>query len=160
MRVKALRAGIALLILSLAAPAMAVEPDEVMQDPALEARARMISKELRCLVCQNQSIDDSDAALARDLRILVRQRLAAGDTDFEAKNFIVARYGDFVLLKPPFKATTYALWFGPPVILVIAALGAGVYLRRRRPGPAPEAALTADERRRLGEILGGDKDSG
>ena len=154
MRGKALGAGIAALMLAVAVavPAMAVEPDEVMKDPALEARARNISKELRCLVCQNQSIDDSNAGLARDLRILLRQRLAAGDTDQQAKGFLVARYGDFVLLKPPLKPATYALWFGPLVIFVIAALGAAVYLRRRRPGAAV-TALTAIERKRLDEIL-------
>ena len=154
MRGKALGAGIAALMLAVAvaAPAMAVEPDEVMKDPALEARARIISKELRCLVCQNQSIDDSDAGLARDLRILLRQRLAAGDTDQQAKGFLVARYGDFVLLKPPLKPATYALWFGPLVIFVIAAFGAAVYLRRRRPGAAV-TALTEDERKRLDDIL-------
>lgn len=163
MRGKALRAGVAALMLAVAAqgaPTWAVEPDEVMADPALEARARIISKELRCLVCQNQSIDDSDAGLARDLRILLRQRLAAGDTDQQAKGYLVARYGDFVLLKPPMKPSTYALWFGPLVIFIIGALGVVVYLRRRRPGRGAVTALTATERKRLDEILGRDGDAG
>ena len=105
-----------LLVLS-AAPAAAVEPDEILADAALEARARDISKELRCLVCQNQSIDDSNAKLARDLRLLVRERITKGDSNRQVIAYIVARYGDFVLLKPPFKATTWALWLGPPLIL-------------------------------------------
>ncbi len=163
MKALAIHAGIAALMLAVAAqgaPTWAVEPDEIMADPVLEARARVISKELRCLVCQNQSIDDSDAGLARDLRILLRQRLTAGDTDQQAKSFLVARYGDFVLLKPPLKPATYVLWFGPLVIFVIAALGAVVYLRRRRPGRVAETALDADERKRLDEILERDGDAG
>ena len=112
-----MKALVAALLL-LAAPAFAVEPGEMLADPALEARAREISKELRCLVCQNQSIDDSDATLARDLRIVVRERLTAGDTDSETVAFIVDRYGDFVLLRPPFKASTLILWIGPALILV------------------------------------------
>ncbi len=163
MRAKLPHAAIAALMLAVAmaapiVPVMAVNPDEVLADPALEARARVISKGLRCLVCQNQSIDDSDAGLARDLRILLRQRLAAGDSDQQAKDFLVARYGDFVLLKPPLKPTTYALWFGPGVIFIIAALGAVVYLRRRRPAAAV-TALTADERKRLDEIFSRDGDA-
>ena len=105
------------LVLCLAAvSAGAVNPDEMLDDPALEARAREISKGLRCLVCQNQSIDDSDADLARDLRVLVRERLAAGDSDGQVIGYVVSRYGDFVLMRPPFKAATYALWLGPALI--------------------------------------------
>lgn len=109
----------------------AVEPDEILADPALEARAREIGKELRCLVCQNQSIDDSDAELARDLRVLVRERLTAGDDDQEVIGYVVSRYGDFVLLKPPFKMSTYALWLGPGVIAGIAVIAVIAFYRRR-----------------------------
>ena len=134
--------------------ALALQPDEVLDDAALEARARQISKELRCLVCQNQSIDDSDADLARDLRILVRERLLAGDSDQEVIGFIVARYGDFVLLRPPMKPKTYGLWFGPAVILALGLAGAALYLARRRrataAGPEP---LSPAERERLRNVL-------
>ncbi len=154
------RLAAALLTLALAspaAPALAVEPDEILDDPVLEARARDISAGLRCLVCQNESIDASSAELARDLRILVRERLVAGDSDDEVRDFMVARYGDFVLLKPPVKPETYLLWFGPGVILVLASLGAGLYLRRRRmtAGTAATAApaLNAEERARLERLL-------
>ncbi|MDX2027390.1 MAG: cytochrome c-type biogenesis protein [Alphaproteobacteria bacterium] len=113
--------------------AHAVQPDEMLKDPALEARARVISKDMRCLVCQNQSIDDSDAPLARDLRVLLRQRLTAGDTDAQARAHIVQRYGDYVLLTPPFKPATSLLWLGPGFFLLIA-LGAmiGFYRKGRR----------------------------
>ena len=109
------------ILLALAAtllglPAQAVEPDEILGDPALEARARDISRELRCVVCQNQSIDDSHAGIARDLRILVRERLIAGDSDDAVRDYVVARYGDYVLLDPPFKPQTWLLWFGPPLM--------------------------------------------
>src|SRR6187397_3078929 len=99
------------------APAFAVQPDEVLSDPALEARARVLSQELRCLVCQNQSIDDSDALLARDLRLLLRERLKSGDSDQQVLDFLVARYGEFVLLRPPFTWHTLALWLAPPLLL-------------------------------------------
>jgi cytochrome c-type biogenesis protein CcmH len=138
--------------------AYAVEPGEVLKDQALEKRARAISKRLRCLVCQNQSIDDSDAGLARDLRILVRERLTAGDSDEAVVNFIVARYGDFVLLRPPVKPATFALWFGPLIILMIAGFGVVVFLRRRRPERAGAAAkpLNAAEKKRLDALLAQD----
>jgi cytochrome c-type biogenesis protein CcmH len=116
----------------IAMTAAGVEPGEMLADPVLETRARDISKNLRCLVCQNQSIDDSNAALARDLRIIVRERLAAGDSDTEVIDYVVARYGDFVLLKPPLKPVTYALWFGPVAIALAAAAAAAAFLRRRR----------------------------
>ncbi len=122
------------LAVALAVPAGAVQPGEMLADPALEGRAREISKELRCLVCQNQSIDDSDAELAHDLRILVRERVAAGDSDGEVVDYVVSRYGDFVLLRPPFKVATYALWLGPAVILVIGLVAVAVYYRRRGAG--------------------------
>jgi cytochrome c-type biogenesis protein CcmH len=146
----------AALFLGLAAPAFAVQPDEVLKDPAMEARAREICKELRCLVCQNQSIDDSNAPLARDLRVLVRERLVAGDDDTGVLSYITARYGDYVLLRPPFKASTYVLWIGPVIILLLGALGAALFLRgRNRPVTAgdTEAPLTPEERKRLDKLL-------
>jgi cytochrome c-type biogenesis protein CcmH len=149
----ALRLLLLALLLAAAAPSHAVQPDEMLADPALEARARDISREIRCLVCQNQSIDDSDAELARDLRIIVRERLTAGDSDGEVRQFLVDRYGDFVLLKPPVKPATYLLWFGPPVLFVVAALMVGWRLRRRRGQLVAPAQLTAEERRRLDAIL-------
>lgn len=129
----------------------ALQPDEILDDPALETRARAISKELRCLVCQNQSIDDSDAPLARDLRILVRQRLVAGDSNEEVIDFVVARYGDFVLLKPPFDARTILLWLTP--VLVLAAGGAVVYLAWRRRTLAAPLPLSPEEERRITRLL-------
>ncbi|MEX2455467.1 MAG: cytochrome c-type biogenesis protein [Rhodospirillaceae bacterium] len=143
-----------LLLLALVPPVFAIEPDEILSDPALEARARTIGKELRCLVCQNQSIDDSDAPLARDLRILVRDRLVAGDSDREAVQFVVERYGDFVLLRPPFKPSTYALWIGPVLILGAGAGGLVLWHRRRREAlAAPAAPLTEAEKARLTDLL-------
>lgn len=146
------------LVLCLAAvSAGAVNPDEMLDDPALEARAREISKGLRCLVCQNQSIDDSDADLARDLRVLVRERLVAGDSDGQVIDYVVSRYGDFVLMRPPFKATTYALWLGPALIGGLGILAMVAFYRRRtaaaagvRAAPPP---LTEDEKRRLETLL-------
>lgn len=135
-------------------PAAAVQPDEVLQDPALEARARDISKHLRCLVCQNQSIDDSDADLARDLRIIVRERLKAGESDDRVIAYITARYGDFVLLKPPFRPATWLLWLGPAAVLLLGAAGIVVTMRRRRATPeAPPPDLSDAERHRLADLL-------
>jgi cytochrome c-type biogenesis protein CcmH len=134
-------------------PALAVQPDEILPDPALEARARALSSELRCMVCQNQSIDDSDAPLARDLRILVRERLKAGDSDDKVLDFLTARYGEFVLLKPRFSVRTALLWLAPLAILLAGAAALVVALRRRRiVSPALPEPLTADERRRLDEL--------
>jgi cytochrome c-type biogenesis protein CcmH len=145
-----LRLVLAALLLC-ASQAYAVTPDEMLSDPRLEARARVIGKELRCLQCQNQSIDDSDAPLAHDLRLVVRQRLSAGDSDAEVKQYVVARYGTYVLLKPPFDPETYLLWFGP--LLLLAAGGAAVFhFYRRR--PAPLAPLSEDERARLDTLEG------
>lgn len=136
-----------------ALPALAVNPDEMLADPALEARARAISSELRCMVCQNQSIDDSNAELAKDLRVLVRERLKRGDTDQEVFDYLVSRYGEFVLLKPRFSAKTLILWGAPAAliavggtVLLVAALG-----RRRR--PAEPQALTPEEEARLKDLL-------
>ncbi|OHC75312.1 MAG: hypothetical protein A3G18_02630 [Rhodospirillales bacterium RIFCSPLOWO2_12_FULL_58_28] len=152
-----------LLTLALFLAAMnagAVDPGEVLSDPVMEARARDISKGLRCLVCQNQSIDDSDATLAKDLRILVRERLVAGDTNERVIEYVVSRYGDFVLLKPPLKSYTLALWLGPILIAVLGILAVVVYFRRRlgvvagsEENPAP---LSDDEKRRLHALLDGD----
>jgi cytochrome c-type biogenesis protein CcmH len=132
-------------------PAGAVQPDEVLKDPRLEERARHISADLRCLVCQNQSIDDSDAPLAKDLRVLVRERLVAGDTDAGVRDFIVQRYGEFVLLKPVFGLHTALLWLAPILVFTAGAFGALRALRRRR--TVPSAALTAEERSALDELL-------
>ena len=142
----------ALLLLSLGAPALAVQPSEMLADPALEARARDLSAGLRCMVCQNQSIDDSDADLARDLRVLVRERIAAGESDEEVIDYVVSRYGEFVLLQPRFSVRNALLWATPVLLL---ALGGSFLLvhasRRRRAGPAP---LSAEEEARLKDILG------
>ncbi|THD61362.1 cytochrome c-type biogenesis protein [Phenylobacterium sp.] len=136
--------------LALAAPAFAVTPDEQLRDPKLEARARALSQELRCLVCQNQSIDDSTAPLAHDLRVILRERLAAGDSDRQAVDYLVARYGDFVLLKPPFQPDTWALWLGPLAVLLAGGAGAAIYLRARaRAGEAPLSAAEEAEAARL-----------
>ena len=143
----------ALLVLMLCTHvALAVEPSEMLSDPALEARARTISRELRCVVCQNQSIDDSQAEVAHDMRRAVRERLVAGDTDRQVIDFMVARYGDFVLLDPPFRPATLVLWLGAPAALLIAAVGLWLAARRRQ-APAGPAALSDDERARLDELL-------
>ena len=142
------------LFVSLAAlPAKAVEPDEVLQDPALEARARQISEGLRCLVCQNQSIDDSAAPLAKDLRLLVRERLKAGDTDQQIEDFVVARYGEFVLLKPRFEPHTLLLWFATPMVFIVALLIVTLAYRRRSAAAAQPAPLSKAEERRLKRLL-------
>jgi cytochrome c-type biogenesis protein CcmH len=143
-----------LVLMALGGVARAVEPGERLADPALEARARAIGSELRCLVCQNESIEDSNADLAHDLRVLLRQRIAAGDTDQQAIDFIVQRYGQFVLLKPRLEPATYALWFGPPAVLVLAVIAIGLNLRRRRgQAEARLAPLDDAERQRLAKLL-------
>jgi cytochrome c-type biogenesis protein CcmH len=141
-----------LLFLMSAAPAFAVNPDEVLKDPALEARARELSAQLRCMVCQNQSIDDSNADLAKDLRLLVRERLTAGDSDDEVIEYLVSRYGEFVLLKPRLSEHTILLW-GMPAAL--AAIGAGVVLMqlRRKRISSPTQDLSDDEQRKLDALL-------
>ena len=140
------------------AAALAVEPDEMLDDPVLEARAREISTGLRCLVCQNQSIDESNAQLAKDLRVLVRERLVEGDSDEQVFDYVVSRYGDFVLLKPPMKPSTYLLWFGPVLIVALGIFALVAIFRRRGAvvvaveslGPA---ALNDDEKNRLAALL-------
>ena len=140
---RAFLAALALLLM-LQAPALAVEPGEMLPDPALEQRAQDISKHLRCVVCQNQTIDDSDAPLAHDMRLLVRERLLAGDSNEEAIDYIVARYGNFVLLRPPFQANTLALWIAPFAVLGLALAGLFMQMRGRiAPAPRP---LTEEER--------------
>jgi cytochrome c-type biogenesis protein CcmH len=148
--VKALLALLAFLLLVPAA--LAVEPSERLSDPALEARARALSTELRCLVCQNETIDESGAPLAHDLRVLLRERIAAGDTDAQAVKFLTDRYGDFVLLRPPVEPATYLLWFGPIIVLLLAGSGALLYLRQRK-AAAPVAPLSAAERQRIERLL-------
>jgi cytochrome c-type biogenesis protein CcmH len=147
------RAIALLLALLLASPALAVEPTEVLKDPTLEARARGIGQALRCVVCQNQSIDDSSAEVARDMRRAVRERLVAGDSDPQVFDYMVARYGDYVLLKPPFKAGTWLLWLGAPLILLIAASAIMLTALRRR-ATAPLPPLSDEERERLKSLLG------
>ncbi|WP_414471680.1 cytochrome c-type biogenesis protein [Microvirga sp. M2] len=144
-----------LALLTAVGPAFAVQPDEVLKDPALEKRARDISSGLRCLVCQNQSIDDSDAQLARDLRLLVRERLVAGDDDRQVQDFLVQRYGEFVLLKPTFSAHNMLLWLTPVLVLVLGAAGACVAALRRRPQGAQ--TLNEEERKALEALLSRDR---
>jgi len=137
--------------------ARAVNPDEMLADPALEHRARVISRDLRCLVCQNQSIDDSDAGLAKDLRVLVRERLKAGDSNEQVIDYVVARYGDFVLLKPPVKGSTLVLWAGPAVVALFGILALILFYRRRRAAtPVAAQPLSPEERARLNKLLEGD----
>jgi len=149
--------AIAFILTVMALPAAhAVLPDEVMSDPVKEERARNLSKELRCMVCQNQSIDDSEAPLARDLRLLVRERIAAGDSDAQVIDFLVARYGEFVLLKPRFERQTWLLWLVTPVALSGGALVLWIYARRRPRGGTDSAALSPDEEARLAELVASD----
>ncbi len=143
-----------MILALIAAPVWAVQPDEILDDPVLEERARDLSKDLRCLVCRNESIDDSNAELARDLRILVRERLVAGNTDEEAMEFIVSRYGEYVLLKPRAGGTNMVLYLAGPVMLILALGTAALYLRRRQSAPkTAEAGLDAEEQARLKKIL-------
>lgn len=143
---------IVLLILLLAGPALAVEPSEMLDDPALEARARAISKELRCVVCQNENIDDSNAGIASDIRILLRERITAGDSDSEAMQYIVDRYGEYVLLKPRFSGENLILWLAGPMLLLLGGVGALVFIKKHAKAP-PEAGLSEDEQEKLARIL-------
>ena len=149
-----IHAALALMLALAPLPALAVQPDEVLEDPVLEQRARDLSQNLRCLVCQNENIDDSDAALARDLRLLVRERLVAGDSDAEAVAYLVDRYGEFVLLRPTTGGWNWLLWAAGPILLLLALAGAGVYLRGRSRGANPEEQrLTPEEEARLQRLL-------
>ena len=145
------------LFAALAGPALAVQPDEVMKDPALEARARSLSAELRCLVCQNQSIDDSDAPLARDIRLFIRERIGQGESNDAVRAYLVSRYGDFILLKPPFKPETLLLWLSPVLVLGVG-LAAALFAHRRAPRATPR--LSAEEEARLAALTNGDASSG
>jgi Uncharacterized protein involved in biosynthesis of c-type cytochromes len=157
-----MRAILLVLILLLAAPlagppALAVQPDEMLDDPALEARAREITKGLRCLVCRNESIDDSNAGFAKTMRLLVRERVAAGDTNDETLDYVVARYGEYVLLQPRFTLANALIWLSGPILFVLGGMLAWRYVKARekaavgRAGPAP---LTEEERRRLADLTG------
>ena len=144
-----------LLALALAGPVFAVQPDEILPDPALEARARSITKELRCVVCQSESIDDSNAEIARDLRLLVRERIVAGDSDAEVIAFVVDRYGEFVLLRPPFNARNAVLWLAGPLLLLAGAGLAFAFIRRKAAAPEPaRPPLTSEEEARLRDLTG------
>jgi cytochrome c-type biogenesis protein CcmH len=144
------------VVAALMSPARAVQPDEIMADPAKEARARELSRELRCMVCQNQSIDDSEAPLARDLRLLVRERIASGDSDAQVIDFLVARYGEFVLLKPRLERQTLLLWAVPPLVLVVGGLALWIEARRRRTHAGAQPPLTPEEKARLARLLAGE----
>jgi len=149
-----LRLVLLVVFAALAAPSFAVQPDELMKDPALEARARALSAELRCMVCQNQSIDDSDAPLARDIRILIRQRIGEGESNDAVRSYLVSRYGDFILLKPPLKLETLLLWLSAP--LTLCAGLAAVFLARRRT-PAATQDLSAEEEAQLAALTGDER---
>lgn len=145
---------LALALMLAAAPALAVTPDEVLDDPVLEERARAISAELRCMVCRNESIDESDADLARDMRLLVRERLLAGDSDAEVIDFIVERYGEFALLRPTADGANLILWIaGPAMLLLALGIGGGYVWSRRRAPAKSEEALSAEEQARLEDLL-------
>jgi len=154
--IRVLRGIMVALLCFVGTPALAVQPDEILTDPALETRARDLSRELRCMVCQNQSIDDSDAPLARDLRLLVRDRLKAGDSDRQVLDFLTARYGQFVLLKPRFGWDTALLWLAPVAVLLLGIMGFVPLLRRRNrtAGNADEPPLSEAEQARVTELLG------
>src|SRR5689334_19233708 len=157
---KRILAAACLLAVIGSAPARAVLPDEVMHDPVKEARARDLSRELRCMVCQNQSIDDSEAPLARDLRLLVRERIAAGDSDNQVIDFLVARYGQFVLLKPRFEQQTFVLWLLPPLLLIGGGLTLWLQARRRARRNSEAAGLSAEEEARIAALMSSDASPG
>ena len=148
-----MRAVIAALMIALCVPAFAVQPDEVLDDPALEARARSLSEGLRCPVCRNESIDESNAGIARDLRLLLRERLVAGDSDDEAMQFLVDRYGDYILLSPRVEGANILLWLAAPIMLLLAG-GVAIVSVRGRNSVRPQDALSDEEQSRLAEILG------
>ncbi|HWV54042.1 cytochrome c-type biogenesis protein [Pseudorhodoplanes sp.] len=157
---RALGLALAMIVALHAAPGYAVQPDEILPDAKLEERARNLSRELRCMVCQNQSIDDSDAPLARDLRLLVRERLTAGDSDRQVLDFLTSRYGDFVLLNPPMNAKTILLWVMPAGLLVVGGIVLVLAMRRRSAVPAdsgaPVSPLSAEEERKIAALLDSD----
>jgi cytochrome c-type biogenesis protein CcmH len=146
-------AAIALMLVTISSSSLAVQPEEMLKDPKLEARARELSRELRCMVCQNQSIDESEAPLARDLRLLVRERLTKGDTNQQVLDFLVSRYGEFVLLKPPLESRTLILWARPPTALLAGAIGLFFAMRRRRTDGLEAATLSIEERRKLATLV-------
>lgn len=147
---------LSLLLIGLAPlPALAVNPDEMLKDPALEQRARELSAQLRCMVCQNQSIDDSNAELAKDLRLLVRERISKGDSDQQVIDYLVSRYGEFVLLKPRFTEKTLALWIMPAALFVVGLVAIFFYSRRSRRSSTDEPLLTDEEKARLEKMLSG-----
>lgn len=151
------------LAFSLARVASAIEPDEILSDPVLETRAREVSKQLRCVVCQNQSIDDSNAELARDMRLLVRDRILAGDSNQDVLDYMVDRYGDYVLLKPPFKTSTLVLWLGPAALVVLGIFALGFYYRKPGSGKSStgpnQTPLSDDERAKLDRVLSDNKNT-
>ncbi len=151
---RSLRFVLLLVVLLAPTASFAVRPDEMLKNPALEARARTLSEELRCMVCQNQSIDDSEAPLAHDLRVLVRQRLEAGDSDRQVLDYLTARYGDFVLLKPPLKSYTLLLWGLPPLALLAGLGGVILMARRRKTVPLQPEALSREEQAKLATLVG------
>jgi len=153
-----MRSLIVVLVLLFTVPAFAVEPEEVLDDPALEARARILSLDVRCVVCQNQSIDDSPAQIAADMRRAIRERLVAGDDNDQVLTYLVDRYGDYVLLRPPFRPATYLLWFGPGIVLLIGVIGVAWGLRRRSGKPEPDP-LTPEERAAVDRLLNRPVDS-
>jgi cytochrome c-type biogenesis protein CcmH len=157
MIMRLLRLAAFIVVALVSASSFAVEPDEVMKDPVLETRARALSAELRCLVCQNQSIDDSEAPLARDIRILIRQRIASGESSDAVRAYLVSRYGDFILLKPPFKPETLLLWLSPALTLCAGAV-AVLLARRRTPRATP--ALSVEEEARVAALTNGDAAGG
>ncbi|CAA7617157.1 cytochrome c-type biogenesis protein [Magnetospirillum sp. UT-4] len=136
-----------------AGPAIAADPSEMLKDPALESRAQHLGKELRCLVCQSESIEDSNADLARDLRVIVRERIQSGESDDQVMQYVVDRYGDYVLLRPPFKASTLVLWVGPFALLLAGLAAAAAFYRRRTNAAPPPPPLSAEEKRRLEALL-------
>jgi cytochrome c-type biogenesis protein CcmH len=145
-----------LLLMLLSVPSFAIQPDEKLGDPALEERARALSQIVRCVVCQNESIDSSEATIARDLRLLIRERLLAGDSDQQVLDYLVARYGSFILLEPPFDPSTWLLWGAPLLVLLLGAALLAATLRRRRKADEP-APLSSEEQRRLDELLRDDR---
>lgn len=148
-----MRRVLALLVLLVCTPVAAVQPDEILADPALEARARALSSLLRCPVCQGESIDDSNATIARDLRLVLRERLVAGDSDDQALDYLVARYGEFILFRPRAVGANLLLWIAGPLMLGAALIGGGLYVRRRQGATGFAQPLTADEEARLRDIM-------